>query len=154
MVVRFYIDVAGSEHEHRAVTAAGYISSDAQWAEFRDAWKNVLDAAGADVFHANEFFPRSGRFRHLKPKAERLRHQALARAFAAVAYGCLPQGLAFTIDCDTFDDELGGVIDKMKTPHDRLTPSMLAVAAICNRAAQSYLPPGCGNQGVALIEDG
>ena len=156
MVVKLFIDVAGSELEHRTVTAAGYIASEAQLAAFRPAWEAVLARAGAKdkIFHANEFFHRSGRFSQLKPASEAARHQALAREFATVAHVNLPNALAYSLDCYHFSDFLGPVFAKAKTPHDRMPAAVLAVAGLCNRAAQDCLPPSCGKHGIVFVEEG
>jgi hypothetical protein len=65
MIVRFYVDVSGHELDQRAVTAAGYLCSDAQYAAFSRKWNAVLDLAGADAFHATDFFACQEKFKHL-----------------------------------------------------------------------------------------
>jgi hypothetical protein len=154
MIVRFYVDVSGHELDQRAVTAAGYLCSDAQYAAFSRKWNAALDLAGADAFHATDFFACQEKFKHLVKGSPR--HNELGRLFARTVFDQLPHGCVYSADCNRFDDVLGPVFAKLKTPHDRMPAAMFAVTTICNRAAQRWLSETGPNaaRAVAFIEGG
>ena len=149
--VRLFLDVSGKEHQHRAVTAAGYVASDPQWEEFERAWRAVLADAGAPVFHATEFFSGNRAFAHLDTRTAS--HAALAARFARACYEHLPNGFAYTIDAPAFDAQMTEVMRRVKTPTSRLRASTLAISAVCNRIAQRCLPKE-GPRATMFLEDG
>ena len=149
--IRLYLDTSGKEHEHRAVTAAGYLARAAQWAGFGAAWRAVLADSGSPEFHATDFFSGRRAFAHLDPKSEH--HRALALRFAGACYKHLPNGFAYTIDVPAYRTQMTEVMRRVKTPTARLLPSTLAVSAVCNRIAQRGLPVG-GPKATMLLEAG
>jgi hypothetical protein len=149
--ISLYIDVSGHEDDQRAVVAAGYVAAEEHWIGFERQWAETLVLAGAPYFHATYFFACKRKFKHLIWGSAR--HSDLGRRFARTAYEQLPHGCSYAIDCDHFAAELGSVFAKAKTPHDRMPAAMLAVSALCDLAAQKWLPPE-GPTAAVLIEDG
>jgi hypothetical protein len=149
--VTLCLDVSGKEHQHRAVTAAGYIASDAQWASFERAWRAILADAGAAEFHATDFFSGQRAFAHLDPRSAA--HRTLAARFARACYDQLPNGFAYTIDVPAFHAWMTEVTRRMRTPTSRLRPSTWAISAVCNRIAQRCLPR-TGPKATLSLEDG
>src|ERR1035437_4086229 len=64
VMLTFYADDSGKEHQHEYIVVAGYIGLVAQWDRFTPDWRVRLAQAGfpKSGFHARKFFPGSGEF--------------------------------------------------------------------------------------------
>ena len=153
MIVRYYIDVSGGQHEHRAVAAAGYLASEEQWKNFSVHWAALLERAKVPYFHATEFFARKGIFKHLAGAQHDAEHAELTRLFARVARDGTGISYASGVDARCFDAAMRRVNKVLRTPCDRLTPAMFCVGNILNRAAEALLLPS-SLQAAILIEKG
>jgi len=149
-MVRFYIDVSGKDVS-RVIAAAGYLSREEQWARFEKAWGATLRDADARHFHATDFWSGRGEFRGWELSGAR--PITFSKRFTHCAAKHCEYGFAFGVDLEHFETELAGVHAKVKTPHDRLTPSMLCFARILNTAAHFTLRP-YGASAAVLIEEG
>lgn len=135
-MIRAYVDVSGGK-EHRVIAAAAYFATDAQWKRFEKSWSAILRDAKVDHFHATDFYSCRGAFKDWARNSPR-QNQFSAR-FAGAAKKHTQYGFAFGVDLDHFDRELGAVHAKVNTPHRRMTPAMVCVARVLNRAARLVL---------------
>ncbi len=154
VILRYYVDVSGKEttRDERAVTAAGYVASQARWQQFEQLWDATLKLGAFPYFHATEFFACAGPFERLR--ADPVEHKNLASLFALAAHTAIPYGFSSSLDLDHFDPVFRAACRKLRTPHDRIPAAMIAVAEVCEQVAQLALRPGSGLQAQLFIEDG
>ncbi len=63
-----YFDESGSRQSEKFVVVGGYVGNLDRWTEFTKSWREALDRAGVEYFHAKEFFPSAGQFKKWKHK--------------------------------------------------------------------------------------
>ena len=153
VILHYCVDVSGKESTRgeRAITAAGYIASEARWAQLERIWAATLKEARAEYFHATEFFSYSGPFRWLRDNPAE--HHRLATLFALASYTVLPYGFSSSLDLNHFNPIFSRACRRLKTPHDRIPAAMVVVAEVCAQVAQRALPPG-GPKAQLFLEAG
>lgn len=80
------------------LVVAGFLSTDAQWAQFESEWKAVLADFGITAFHMQHFEKRKGKFRVMQKPVRKKLFGALIEIIknrAAFGFACATHILAF-----------------------------------------------------------
>ena len=148
-VIRIYGDLSGTSR-NRFYVVACYVASEAQWSVADSRWKDALDRAGVDHFHATDFFSCHRAFRQWTKGSAR--HQEMEREFASVANAANLIGFANGVETAGYNDAFKTVLNKLK-PRYRLRSLRLLCVQLCLQhiadvVEASNLPD---DEGVAVV---
>jgi hypothetical protein len=148
--IRFYLDSSGGKPDTPTITAAGYLATEAAWKRFEAAWGRVLSAAGADEFHATDFYACRKKFKHLIKGTDK--HARLEKRFLNAAMTHTRYGFGLGFDIRTYRATMTDALKKLKAPKAPagLDPRVYAISYALSRAAQLVLPRG--TQTAVIIE--
>lgn len=150
-VNRIYVDVAGAS-EHAVIVAGAYLAGQDAWKRFGVAWRRVLHDAGALVFHATDFYNCKGEFAALVRNGAE--YNLLAKRFTGAAREHTAAGFAFGLHQRSYKEILAPELERVGTPHSRVTIEGYAIVNCLMQGAQLSLSPLTGRTAAVILEDG
>lgn len=150
-VNRIYVDVAGAS-EHAVIVAGAYLAGQDAWARFGVAWRGVLRDAGALRFHATDFYNCKGEFAALVRNGPE--YNLLAKRFTGAAREHTAAGFACGLHQRAYNEILAPELERVGTPHARVTIEGYAILNCLMHGAQLSLPPLSGRTAAVILEEG
>jgi len=143
--IRLYLDIAGGKADTPVMAAAAYLATESRWRSAERVWGHILDDAGADEFHATDFYSCKKKFSHLTKGSDE--HKALGKRFLHAAQKYTKCGMAMGFDLRTYHHEMTEALRKTRLPYKLpkgrvMDPRAYAISYTLNRAARILLPRG------------